>query len=145
MMSGNIEQSIMGMTEYVQFNRRHITELENKIKELENENKKLSESNTHLQYDTIDYDTKQSLNTIIRKMAGSSGESISYVYTNLYNLLQERYGIALLLRGDKPYINNIRKCELSKVIDCFKALGKKYAVNADRILQTVNFPSLNRK
>lgn len=129
--------------DFAAFYNRHIDELKNKVKELTNENKKLAECTANLSGETIDWAERKELNRMVQSLAAMSDTPAGYIWNNLYSELSTKYGIALRLRGEKPYIAHLYKTEWDRVIECFTNVCEKYGFDGEKMLSdmkiTANF------
>ena len=122
------------LRDFTAFYNRHIDELKDKVKELTNENKKLAECNANLSSETIDWAERKELNRMVQSLSAMSDTSAGYIWNNLYSELTTKYGIALRLRGEKPYIAHLYKTEWNRIVECFTIVCEKYGFDGEKML-----------
>ena len=131
------------LRDFTAFYNCHIDELKDKVKELTNENKKLAECNANLSSETIDWAERKELNRMVQSLSAMSDTPAGYIWNNLYSELTTKYGIALRLRGKKPYNAHLYKTEWDRVLECFTIVCEKYGFDGEKMLSdmkiTANF------
>lgn len=127
--SGNINDLLKATTEYNAFQNRHIT--------------KLKADNKALAADILEWKDRNKLNAGVRKLASVRSVYFGNVWNELYKNLQYKYGICLKQRGNKPYLQWVKKSEWDNVIKTFCAMCEAYGQSpAEMFQQTTPVNSL---
>lgn len=128
--NGDISEMLYASKNLMDFKNRH-------IKQLEQNNKDLKETNQALATDILIWEDRASFNKAVRIMAGLIGKEFALLYDEIYNELYYKYHIDVKTRnhGHKPYIENIREEEWSKVQKVLAALSPKYAINFAKVVR----------
>lgn len=121
--SGDINAMLKATTEYNAFQNRHITKLEKDNKALAGE--------------VLEWADRSKLNAGIRQLSAVTGIPFANLWNELYKNLQYKYSIHLRKRGDKPYIQWIKKEEWSKVLQTFCAMCEAYRQSPTDMFQQV--------
>lgn len=119
--SGNINDLLKATTEYNAFQNRHIT--------------KLKADNKALAGDILEWKDRNKLNAGVRKLASVRSIYFGNVWNELYKNLQYKYGICLKQRGNKPYLQWIKKSEWDNVIKTFCAMCEAYGQSPTEMFQ----------
>ena len=119
--SGNINDLLKATTEYNAFQNRHIT--------------KLKADNKALAGDILEWKDRNKLNAGVRKLASVRRVYFGNIWNELYKNLQYKYGICLKQRGNKPYLQWIKKSEWDSVIKTFCAMCEAYGQSPTEMFQ----------
>lgn len=119
--SGDATAVAVASAKLVEFQNRH-------IKQLENDNKALAEG-------ILEWKDRNKLNAGIRKLAAVTGIHFSKMWNELYKNLQYKYGICVKQRGGTPYIQWIEESEWDDVMKTFCAMCEAYEQSPTEMLQ----------
>lgn len=129
MASGDIQAVAVASTKLIDFKNRYINKLETDNKGLAGE--------------VLTWNDRSKLNAGVRKLASTIGASFHMMYNELYKNLQYKYGICLMQRGKKPYLQWVKENEWDKVIKVFCAMCEAYGQSpSDMFQQTVPMDNL---
>lgn len=121
---GELSQIVEAFGNVVQFKNIYITQMEEENSNLILTNKALTEG-------ILEWSDRSNVNKIIRQIAYQSGINVAFVWNKFYDELLYKQGINLKTRGERPFVQHIKKCEWKKVQNSLFALAEKYHCNID--------------
>lgn len=116
--------------EHSAYQKRCLTECEEKNRQLENDNKALSK-------DILEWKDRRKLNAGVRMLAAKTQTYYGALWNELYKNLQYKYGICLKQRGDKPHLQWVKESEWSNVIQTFCAMCEAYKQSPTEMFQQI--------
>lgn len=128
-----------------------LKEEQEKVQTLTEENKILNDTNKALATDILVWTDRQTVNAVIRTLAGRCKISISYMYNWIYKELYNKYGINLKSRATRrekaggthrPLLDYLEEKELSMLEATITAICEQRGIKPSELFKTATNGSL---
>lgn len=136
MMSGDTPAMFEALQNVVDYNKRHVLEMEKKIDEIETANQELETANQVITSNLKVISDRSALSRVIRCLARVKSKSYSQAWNEFYTFLNYKAHINLKKRGGKPYVNHINDNEWGTIQQVLVGYIEQNNLNATDFLRS---------